>query len=188
VDDIKGVTFYKDDNGMVQQAELDPKKIIREKRDKHYSLVKFTMPALRSGCVVEVSYHLITPYYRHFHPWHFQGTIPKIYSEYEAHIPGVYNFNASMRGYLKLTKNTANIESKCFTFGTGSADCSDLVYGMSDIPAFKPEDYMTAPKNYMSAIYFELEDYTDISNGLKTKFAKEWKDIDYDLKTESWFG
>jgi len=188
VEDIKGVTFYKDDNGIMQKAELDPKKIVNEKRDKHVTLVKFTMPALRSGCIIEVSYQVITPYFRHFHPWYFQGDIPKIYSEYEAHIPGVYNFNASMRGYLKLTKNTANIESKCFTFGTGSADCSDLVYGMSDIPAFKSEDYMTSPKNYLSAIYYELEDYTNISNGAKTRYAKEWKDIDYDLKTENWFG
>ena len=188
VEDIKGITFYKDDNGMIQQTELDPKKIITEKRDKHYSLIKFTMPALRKGCVIEVSYHLITPYFRNFHPWHFQGYIPKVYSEYEVHIPGLWNFNASLRGYLKLTKNTAKVESKCFTLGSGSADCSNIVYGMSDIPAFKQEDYMTAEKNYKSAVYFELEEETDLHTGAKTKYAKEWKDLDYDLKTESWFG
>lgn len=188
VEDVKGITFYKDDNGVVQQAELDPKKVITEKRDKHYSLIKFTMPALRPGCIIEVSYHLISPYFRMFHPWHFQDYIPKIYSEYEVHIPGLWNFNASLRGYLKLTKNTAKIESKCFTFGTGSADCSNIVYGMSDIPAFKPEDYMAAEKNYKSAVYFELEEETDLRTGAKTKIAKEWKDIDYDLKSERWFG
>src|SRR5690349_10680579 len=32
VEDVKGITFYKDDNGVVQQAELDPKKVITEKR------------------------------------------------------------------------------------------------------------------------------------------------------------
>ncbi|MDO3628143.1 DUF3857 domain-containing protein [Mucilaginibacter sp. BT774] len=188
VEDVKGVTFYKDENGVIQKAELDPQKIIMEKRDKHYTLVKFTMPALRSGCTIEVSYRFITPYFRTFHPWHFQGYIPKVYSEYEAHIPALWSFNASLRGSLKLTKNTASIESKCFTFGAGSADCSDLVYGMSDIPAFKPEDYMTAEKNYKSAVYFELEEETDLQTGAKTKYAKEWKDIDYDLKTERWFG
>ncbi|HTK19625.1 MAG TPA: transglutaminase domain-containing protein [Mucilaginibacter sp.] len=188
VEDIKGITYYKDENGIIQKVELDPKKVISEKRDKHYTLVKFTMPALRSGCVVEVSYHFITPFFRNFHPWHFQSYIPKIYSEYEAHIPGLWSFNASLMGYLKLTKNTANIESKCFTFGSSSADCSYMVYGMSDIPAFKPEDYMTAEKNYKSAIYFELEEETSLETGAKIKYAKEWRDIDYDLKTERWFG
>lgn len=188
VEDVKGITFYQDDNGAVRQAELDPKKIITEKRDKHYSLIKFTMPALRRGCVIEVSYHLISPYFRMFHPWHFQDYIPKMYSEYEVHIPGLWNFNASLRGYLKLTKNTAEIESKCFTLGSGSADCSHIVYGMRDIPAFKPEDYMTAEKNYKSAVYFELQEETDLQTGAKTKFAKEWKDIDYDLRSERWFG
>ena len=188
MEDVKGITFYKDDNGTVQQTELDAKKIITEKRDKHYSLVKFTMPALRSGCVIEVKYRLISPYFRLFHPWYFQGYIPKAYSEYEVHIPGLWNFNASMRGYLKLTKNTAKIEPKCFTFGSGSADCSNIVYGMSDIPAFKEEDYMTSEKNYKSAVYFELEEETDLETGAKTKYAKEWKNIDYDLKSEHWFG
>jgi len=188
VEDIKGITFYKDANGTVQQTELDSKKVIREKQDKHITRLKFAMPALRNGCVIEVTYKVISPYIGRFHPWYFQDYIPKINSEYEAHIPGLWNYNTLMRGYLKLTKNTAKIESKCFTFGSGSADCSDMVYGMSDVPAFKVEDYMTAEKNYKSAIYFELEEETDITNGAKRKYSKEWKDIDYYLKTERWFG
>jgi hypothetical protein len=59
---------------------------------------------------------------------------------------------------------------------------------MSDIPAFKTEDYMTAEKNYRSAIYFELEEWTNLNTGAKTKITKEWRDIDYNLKTERWFG
>ena len=188
VDDIKGITFYRDENGKDQQAELDPKKIFRTKDNKHWTTLKFAMPALRSGCVIEVSYKLISPYLHNFHPWYFQGDIPKVYSEYEVHIPGLYSYNASMRGYLKLTKNTLKVEPKCFVFGTGSADCSDIVYGMADIPAFKEEDYMTSEKNFKSAVYFELEEVTDINSGVKTKITKSWKDIDYLLKTENWFG
>jgi len=188
VDDIKGLTFYKDDNGTIQEAELDPKKVLTEKSSKRWSTIKFSMPALRSGCVIEVSYRFTSPFYHNFHSWHFQDYIPKISSEYEVHIPGAFTFNTSLRGYLKITKNISKLESKCFTFGTGSADCSDIIWGMNDIPAFKQEDYMTSVKNYMSAIYFELEEYTDISSGVKTKHSKEWKDIDYDLKSERWFG
>ncbi|MBV8389805.1 MAG: DUF3857 domain-containing protein [Mucilaginibacter sp.] len=188
VEDIKGTTYYKDDNGNLQQAELDPKKVFRVRDSKHWSTLKFSMPALRRGCVIEVSYKLISPFFHNLHTWYFQDRIPKVSSEYEVHIPGVFSFNTSLRGYLKITKNTSNLEGKCFTFGSGSADCSDIVWGMSDIPAFKSEDYMTAEKNYISAIYFELEEYTDITNGAKTKYTKDWKDIDYYLKSERWFG
>jgi transglutaminase-like putative cysteine protease len=188
VDDIKGVTFYTDDKGFVQKAELDSKKIFRVKDNKHWSTLKFAMPALRNGCVVEVSYKVISPYIHNFRSWQFQDYIPKINSEYEVHIPGFWSYNASLKGYLKLTKNDAKIENKCFTFGTAAADCSDITYGIKDIPAFIKEDYMTSEKNYKSAVNFELEEYTDLNTGAKTRVTKDWKAVDYLLKTESWFG
>ena len=188
VEDVKGITYYKDDNGVTQQAKLDPKKIITVKDSKHWSTMKFAMPALRNGCVIEVSYRLISPYLFNLHSWNFQSYIPKVNSEYEVHIPGFWSYNASLKGYLKLTKNTAKIESKCFTYGTASADCSDITYGISSVPAFIKEDYMTSEKNFRSAVNFELTDETNLDNGAKTKYTKEWKDIDYLLKTNSGFG
>lgn len=188
VEDIKGITYYKDDNGTVQQVALDSKKVFRVKDSKHWTTVKFAMPALRNGCVIEVSYRVISPYDFNFHSWDFQSFIPKVNSEYEVHIPGFWNYNASLKGYLKLTKNIAKVESKCFTFGTASADCSDIVYGINNVPAFIEEDYMTSEKNYKSAINFQLEEETDFNNGAKTKYAKSWKDLDYLLKTDNEFG
>ncbi len=53
---------------------------------------------------------------------------------------------------------------------------------MSDIPAFTEEADMTSATNFLSAIYFELVDYTDLQNGAKHVMAKEWKDVDNELK------
>ncbi|HEY4196173.1 MAG TPA: transglutaminase domain-containing protein, partial [Mucilaginibacter sp.] len=188
VDEIKGVTYYKDDNGNMQQAELNSKKVFRVKDNKHWSTMKFAMPALRNGCIIEISFKVISPYLHNFHSWNFQDAIPKVNSEYEVHIPAIYSYNAALKGFLKLTKNTSRVEPKCFTFGTASADCSDIVYGISNVPAFIEEDYMTSEKNYRSSVNFELEEYTNFNTGAKTRVTKDWKDIDYLLKTESWFG
>jgi transglutaminase-like putative cysteine protease len=146
------------------------------------------LPGIRNGCVIEYSYRKESYRWYDIPSWYFQDDIPKIYSEYEVHIPGYFDFNASLKGALKLTKNSATIETKCFTVGAASADCSVLVYGMSDIPAFIEEDYMTSKYNFLSAANFELSEYTDLSSGAKVKYAKEWKDIDYQLKDEYSFG
>jgi hypothetical protein len=188
VSDIKGVTYYKDENGAVQKVELDPKKVFRVKEDQHNTLVKFAMPGLRKGCVIEVSYHLESPFWFNFQGWHFQGYIPKLFSEYEAYIPGFWTYNASLRGYLKLDVSKADIEKDCFSFHGASAGCSHLTYGIHNIPAFIREDYMTSPKNYLSAIYFQEMEFTDFNTGARRKYTKEWKDVDYQLKTEYWFG
>ena len=108
------------------------------------------MPALRNGCVIEVSYRLISPYL-------FELSIPgtskiifqRLIPNYEVHIPGFWNYNASLKGYLKLTKNKAMSKISVLRYGTASADCSDMIYGIEDVPAFIEEDYMTSPKNYI---------------------------------------
>ncbi|HTE00146.1 MAG TPA: transglutaminase domain-containing protein [Mucilaginibacter sp.] len=189
VTEIKGTTFYKDDKGQTQQIELDPKNVKRVKEDKHYTTLKFAMPGLRNGCVIDVTYKLESPYFFHnFKSWRFQDDIPKLHSEYEVHIPGFWSYKASLRGALKLTKNKAELERNCFAYHGANADCSDIVYGMDNVPAFINEDYMTSAKNFVSGVYFELEQYMDLSTGAKTYVSKEWKNVDYELKTAFWFG
>jgi len=50
------------------------------------------------------------------------------------------------------------------------------------------EEYMTSPNNYLSGIYFQLVEFTNLNTGAKEKYSKEWKDIDYELKSAFWFG
>ena len=188
VSDITGVTYYNDDNGSPQKIELEDKKIYPVKENKYLAHYNFALPGLRPGCVIEYKYKLESPYWDDLPSWHFQWDIPKIYSEYEVHIPAFWTYNASIKGFLKLTKSSADIEPKCFSSGGANADCSLLVYGMKDIPAFVTEDYMTSPNNFKSAINFELVEWTNPYTGAKTKETKEWKDIDYQLKGELDFG
>lgn len=189
VKDIEAVVYYKDENGLAQRAVFDPKKVFHVKENRYWDEIKFTIPNIRKGCVIEYKYRLETPLKRNFKTWMFQSDIPKIYSEYEAHLPAVYNYNISLRGALKLTKNTAELERDCFAPGGGvKCDCTKRVLIMNDIPAFKTEVDMTAPKNFMSGVYFELSDYVNMNTGAKVQVTKEWKDVDYDLKHDEDFG
>ena len=188
VDDVKGITTYQDENGSVHRSELDPTKIISVKESKYWSNIKFAMPNVRNGCIVEYKYRLVSPIWERFPSWHFQDDIPKVYSEYEVHIPAFWTYNASIRGALALTKTTSELEKSCFTMHGASCDCSHLNYGMADIPAFIEEDNMTAPKNFQSAISFNLSQWINPYTGAVNKVAKEWKDVDYNLKHADYFG
>ena len=188
VSDIKGVTYYKDDNGFTQKVELEDKKVYPVKENKYWASHKFAMPGLRNGCVIEYKYRVESFRWYKLRSWEFQDNIPKMYSEYEVHIPGFFNFNASIKGFLKLTKNTSTLESQCFETHGAKADCSLLNFGIANIPAFIEDDYMTSPKNFLSTINFELVDWTSPYDGIKHKETKEWRDIDYSLKSEPEFG
>jgi hypothetical protein len=188
VNNITGITTYKDDNGLTQTEELDPKKVYKTRDYKYQSTLKFAMPALHDGCVIEYQYILITPFFDHFHNWQFQTDIPKVYSEYDALIPGFWQYNIALRGPLKLIKTGSSVEPNCFSARGSSAGCVKLAYAMKDIPAFVAEEYMTSPKNYLAALNFDLIEYTNPYTGVKTKITEEWKDVDARLKDNQQFG
>ncbi|MEO8795873.1 MAG: DUF3857 domain-containing protein [Daejeonella sp.] len=187
--EIKGLTFYYDQNKNMITSELSPKQIFTETdAGKYHDLKKFAMPNVSDGCIIEYKYSIESPFIRTYRNWDFQTSIPKIYSEFRASIPAVYDYNVSLRGAHKLSKNSGELMKECYTFGNGSkADCSRLTYAMSDIPAFVEEKYMTAPSNFKSALYFNLSKYMD-NMGVTHKLAMEWKDVDKDLKDEEYFG
>jgi len=188
VSGIEAVTYYKDNNGMIQKQSFDASKVFKEKKNKHWTYVKFAMPNLQEGCVIEYKYTLLSPYHHTFKKWEFQSELPKVYSEYLVHIPAVYEYNVSLTGPLKLSKNEAVLEKECYSPGGGfKADCSKITYRMETIPAFLEEENMTAPENFLSAINFELAMVSDY-RGTKHKITQDWKDVDAVLKKADYFG
>lgn len=174
-------------NGRLTRVELDPKKVFTEKKSKYTTLKKFTMPNLVEGSIIEYSYRMHIPSIFNFKSWEFQSDIPKLHSEYIAFIPGLYNYNASLRGAQKLTSSNAELSKGCFTMGGRSIDCSKMTYIMKNVPALVEEEYMTAPSNFKSAISYELSDYL-LLNGGKKSVTKTWKDVDKELVDDKSFG
>ena len=174
-------------NGQLVKTELDKKKVFNEKKNKYVSLTKFTMPNLMDGSIVEYSYRLYSPYIFNFKTWEFQSDIPMLHSEYLANIPAFYNYSVSLRGAQKLAKQNAELKKECLMIAGNKIDCSKMTYIMKDVPALVEEDYMTAPSNFRSAIYYELSDYVML-NGGKKSITKTWKDVDYELNSDKSFG
>lgn len=188
VSDIEATTYYKDDNGMIQSQILDKSKIFREKSSKHWGLIKFAMPNIREGSVIDYRYTLKSPFRFNLRKWEFQSSIPKLYSEYLVHIPAAFEYNVALTGPLKLSKNEGVLEKDCFNMGANvKADCSKITYRINNVPGFVEEENMTSPGNFRSAINFELAQVIDYK-GIKHKVTQEWKDIELLLKRHESYG
>lgn len=182
--DVQGSTF----NAGSEESRLKLKNIFTENKTRYLDLIKFTLPNVKAGSVIEVEYTLTSPSIYNFRKWDFQSDIPKMYSEYWAKIPGNLDYNISLIGYYKLTKNDRSVVHDCLTtFNGGKADCALLKLGMKDIPAFKEEKYMTAKSNFLSSVHFELAAIHRF-NGSTDKVAKTWEDVDNELHTHKDFG
>lgn len=188
-DEIREVqaTTYNYNNGQVLRTALDLKQLFTENKSKYLKLVKFTMPNLQSGSVIEYTYKIKRQRIFNFSNWEFQSEIPKVHSEFIAFIPATYNFNVSLKGLRGLSAKDGVIERECLRIAGTPIDCSKMTYIMKDIQAFKEEAYMTAASNFKSAINFELSDVQYIRGG-KANITKTWKDVDYELTSERKFG
>ena len=150
---------------------------------------KFTFPNIKKGAILEYEYRIISPFIYHLNGWDFQADIPKVYSEFNAKIPGNYIYNRNMSGELILDINDAQVKKDCFTIEgySKAADCEILKYAMRNIPAFKEEEYMLASSNYISRIDFELSEHRRL-DGVTDKYTKSWKDVDREFKSDKDIG
>ncbi|WP_187444191.1 DUF3857 domain-containing protein [Sphingobacterium phlebotomi] len=185
ISQIRGYTHYID--GKIHTVEMDKGAVFHEKVNEFVNLSKFTLPNITENCIIDIEYEIRSPDIFNYRTWRYQEDIPKLYSEYTAIIPAVYNYNVTLNGFYKLTDERSRLLKDHFLLNGRRFDCSQLTYIMKDIPAFHEESYMLAPKNYKSAINFELMQYYS-TNGARQNLTKEWKDVDRELLSNRSFG
>lgn len=185
------------ENNQIFKTNIRESEIFREVYNKNNTIVKFTLPKIASGSVITYSYQIESPFMYNYKEWEFQEDIPKLYSEYNTSIPGNYEYSIKLVGGLGFSKKETVIEKKCLSgnnavsvmgaVNTPTADCANTIYAMENIPAFIEEDFMTAKKNYLSRIDYELKTVTSF-DGSKDRIARTWKEVDKELKGYSSLG
>lgn len=172
------------------QFRVLPTEVFTTTLSEHWDQKKFTFPKLEPGSVLEYTYTIETPFDFNFTGWGFQTSIPVLYSEFNAKIPGNWVYNRSLTGPFELDVNEAKVKKNCFHIEgiAKDADCEVLKYVMKDIPAFKvDEDYMLGASNYRASIDFELSEYKSFK-GTSQKFTKSWKDVDREFRGDKDIG
>ena len=184
IQDLKAFTF----NSSESRTALKPDQVFRKSLNERYDEVSFTFPNLKPGSVIEYQYEIKSEFFFNLVGWNFQSDIPKLRSEFHAVIPGFWNYNRHLNGSLPLTTNRVSIINECYEIKGAKANCEDLTYAISNVPAFKEEEkYSTSKKNYISKIEFELS-RINRTDGTSKEYTTTWADTDQFLKQESSVG
>ena len=193
VGSLKGVT-YNLENGKIVETRLKNDAVFNEKQDANTNIRKVTMPNVKVGSVIELTYKVRSDFIFNFQDWFFQNTIPTLWSEYRARIPEYFDYDKYMQGYIQLgineqTKEPASIilrskERGGIGFTSGTNFTSDEIryteyrfrWVAKDVPAFKPEPFLTTSRDYISKINFELASTRYPDQPVK-KYMGSWEDI-----------
>lgn len=204
---LKGYTYYLKD-GKVQKDKLDKSSVFKERTNNYWNQVKFTMPNITDGCIVEYQYKKISPYIS-IDDVVLQYDIPVKKLEFKACIPEYFYFNKyfnpKARYTAKLTETTRHRTEKItaksqgvpsgLTAGNHNVDNTftlefienEIKADLENIPALKQEPFIDNMDVYRCVINWEYAMYKGPDNQIKN-YSTDWESVTKTIYDHESFG
>lgn len=186
--EIDGCSYNMED-GKCVKTPLKRESISFERIDNRMKLLKFSLPAVKEGTVIEYHYKLFSDYFIHIDNWMMQEEIPMIYNQYKITIPHVFIYNIELRGndFIKIKKRQTNIHAteRQSSGGTISDDfiipAQESTFTSENLPAIRQdESYCWCPEDYKVQISFDLQG-THFPGRDYEPYSQKWEDVDKQL-------
>lgn len=192
IKDIEGTTYWINGNGQVEKKELSSKDIIEEEINKTYTRVKFTLPALKPGCIVEFKYKIISDNLYLMRNWIFQRSEPVRWSEYRIIAPKSIAYALVFQGLEPYEINEVNDTEQFFSgtavsyFGKNTVNCNDHHYAVKDVPALRDEPFLATTWDYLNRLDVQLSGYA-FPEGGKKQILNSWNSVVDELLDDKQF-
>jgi transglutaminase-like putative cysteine protease len=190
---INGATYYLNAKGKIITTKLNHKDIYDEKIDNKWQEIKFTLPRLKPGCVIEFSYDLVSDDPVLLNDWSFQTGIPTRWSEYRFQIPSIFKYLHIYSGWILPSINTVESDEEAgyIAFGPGTnigqIAINKYRWVVNNAPAVRKEPYMTTTDDYIAKIRFQLSSF-QLPYSKPQVVLGTWKKVAEGLLKDSDFG
>lgn len=206
---VDGVSFNMEADKMVK-TELKKEAVFQERENKTTEITRLSLPALKVGSVFDLRYRISSPLYWNLRTWKFQYSIPVRWSQYEVIYPEYFKYNHSSLGYHPLNSQNQSTRNESINYTATTTTAGSILtgggqsekqlmkisyatsiydYTAKDVPALKPEPYMTTPENFTTRMKFELAsiDFSK-TGGEYRNYTNSWASLANQLLDEEEFG
>lgn len=186
VDQVEGVTYTLEE-GKIRKHRLDDDNTFKLKSDDavvedldgKYKQVRFTLPNLEPGAVIEYRYELDSKSWAHIPGWSFQHDKPTLYSKYTLRPPGFVEF-------VTLTTGRHNLNS---VYTDRKSIETERHWVAKNVPALREGPYMTTLEDYRSRVEVQVRAVRNPTTGqVKERFMSSWSDLAETLVEAETFG
>ncbi len=184
---------YNLENGKIKKTKMDNKYIFEERVNPYYKQIKFSIPAVKEGTVIEYKYLLTSDFPDQIEECIFQQDIPVIYSNYDITIPQYFDFNAEIKGLEKINiaesivHQSISVDDKYSQTFSVSFNSRRLFLTVINLPAIKDEPNIWCTDDFRTKVTFELKG-TQFPDSEYKPYTSTWEKIDELLKKEEHFG
>lgn len=152
-------TCYNLENGQVIATKLQPGDQFTDKLSPQVKRIRFTLPNLREGSILEISARVTMDRVNYLPNWDFQHKkYPCLYSSFTLVSPEMLRYAVLRKGIDSLRYSRS--EGKWQTLQMESINFSDDVYSYNwegrDIPAFRELDHLHAVSDYADQLELYL--------------------------------
>jgi hypothetical protein len=180
---LKAAT-YNMENGKMVKTKMESSMVHEEQLDKTTKLIKFSLPQVRVGSVIEYEYRIESDYFYNLRDWYAQKNIPVVYSKYELAVPEWFSFNIDQTGMNQLEyKNN----STSMAIGDTHLNVKEDIFIARNLPALKDDDYVWCAEDYGTKITHELKGIY-VPGAVYKDYTSKWEDIDKTLLEDDEFG
>ena len=169
-------------DGKIVKTPLKKQYVFTEQLDENRKLIKFSIPEVREGTVIEYKYRISSKNITYIPSFRFQHDVPVMRSRMKAAIPEFFRFNLSMKGYVRINVNE---DASTGTIGSGPNSLSysirNIATEAADIPALKREEYVWSLNDFRSTLDFELSQIAFPNSPVKN-YATTWEDVNEALR------
>lgn len=187
INDLEGFTFILAADGNVRREKLDKKSIFEEKVDDEHRRIRFALPALVPGAVVEYRYRVHSKYAVYLPNWSFQDSEPTRWSELRVEIPSVFNYVLVHQEISKFDVHESG-ERPFTTSGSTRLKAMYHRWVMKDLPALREEPFMTTVEDYCAQMRFQLASIRPPGTGMEEKVMHTWEELAAELLDADNFG
>ena len=177
-------TTYNLENGKVVKTKMESSMVHEEQLDKTTKLIKFSIPQVRVGSVIEYEYRVESDFYYDLRDWYAQKDIPVAYTKYELAVPDWFAFNLDQTGMVRLEHQE---NSGSMIIGDTHLNVQEDTFVGRNLPALKGDDYVWCAEDFGAKITHELKGIY-VPGAVHKDYSATWTDIDNILLGDDEFG
>lgn len=155
------------ENNKPKKSELKKKEFFRVKVDENWSELRFSLPNVQVGSIIEYAYSTESNNYTNLESWTFQNEHPTLRSYLQVTIDGGLDYSILLQG-SQLTKKYNGKPAN--------------IWELSNLPAIKDEPFCPNGFDFTEKIKFQLAAYQ--VNGRYETVMKTWKSVAGDLYSD----
>ena len=173
--DVKADILTYDDQGQAIIYNVDDKSMYITKESSIHSTLRFALPNVKVGSIIEYKYTSECKNYGGIKDWEFQKDMPVLSSIYKLYMLPRVEF-----AYTVHKSQFLNLETVV------DKSVASIYFNMTDIPGLKDEEFSTNKRDYLQRVVFQQSGYENYFG--RKNIKNTWQDLNKELLDDQEFG